>query len=187
MTIRFETRIPADQLEADKSGHEDVTQTLELSHAQRSRSRLAALLPDGQGAAIILAAREMMSPGDVLVSECGRHRVLIQAAPERLLQITAQDPFCLMRIVYHLANRHVRAMLSAQAVFIEPDAVLADMVKRLGGAVSEVEQGFVPEAGAYAAGHHHHHHEAEQADDARMGSVGEALSRQAHAARVGAP
>jgi len=137
------------------------------------------LLPDGQGAAIVLPAREFMVPGDVLVSVCGQERVRILAAAESLMRIEASDAFALMRVVYHLANRHVRAMLTREAVYIEPDTVLADMVTRLGATVSSVQACFMPESGAYAGGHHHHH--AEQAsEDAQMGNIGEVLSRQAH-------
>ena len=175
MTIRFETRVAA----SHASDLQDVTQTLELSYSQRTRSRLAVLLPDGQGAAIVLPAREFMVPGDVLVSVCGQERVRILAAAESLMRIEASDAFALMRVVYHLANRHVRAMLTREAVYIEPDTVLADMVTRLGATVSSVQACFMPESGAYAGGHHHHH--AEQAsEDAQMGNIGEVLSRQAH-------
>ena len=94
-----------------------------------------------------------------------------------------------MRIVYHLANRHVRAMLRADAVYIEPDAVLADMVRHLGGHVEVVQQAFLPEGGAYAAGHgsgghhHHDHHDdpVQATHDQAMGNLGEALSIAAHA------
>ena len=174
MTIRFETRISVGQAR----DLQDVTQTLELTCSQRTRSRLAVLLPDGQGAAIVLPAREFMAPGDVLLSVCGQERVLIQAAAESLMRIEACDAFALMRVVYHLANRHVRAMLTHEAVYIEPDTVLADMVTRLGATVSSVQTCFMPESGAYAGGHQHHGEQAPE--DAQMGNIGEVLSRQAH-------
>ncbi len=155
-----------------------VTQTLELTCAQRMRSRLAVLLPNGQGAAIVLPAREFMAPGDVLVSVCGLERVRVEAAAESLMCIKAADAFALMRVVYHLANRHVRAMLTLDAVYIEPDVVLADMVGRLGATVSSVQTAFMPESGAYAGGHHHHGELV--TEDTQMGHVGEVLSRQAH-------
>ena len=160
---------------------------LELTLEDRQRWRLAAMLPNGRAVAVILPRTEHMQHGDVLCGDQGE-RVVVQAAVEELFFIQASSPFELMRIVYHLANRHVRAMLSTEAVWIQPDPVLADMVRRLGGTVTVVQQAFIPEGGAYAAGqgggHHHHHHASEcgvEEHDQAMGNLGEELSIAAHA------
>ncbi|AWB33619.1 urease accessory protein UreE [Orrella marina] len=215
MTIRFETCVAASGMASGPGGgrsgkttlaaviNQMAVQKLALTSHQRNRSRLACLLPDGQGAAIILPARQSMHPGDRLLSACGCHCVEIVAANEPLLRIEADSPFALMRVVYHLANRHVPAMLLPEAVLIEPDTVLADLVLRLGARVNRVEAPFVPESGAYAGSHEHgsghahlhlhvdgrqganhgHHQRDDDPMDAEMGHVGEMLSRQAHEAR----
>ncbi len=161
---------------------------LSLSLEDRQRSRLAAMLPNGRAVAVILARGEQMQHGDVLCGEQGE-RVLVQAAVQELMQVKAGNMYELMRLVYHLANRHVRAMLKADAVLIEPDAVLAEMVRGLGGSVTLVQEPFIPEGGAYASGHgggghHHHSHPDEcglEAHDQAMGNLGEELSIAAHA------
>jgi len=161
---------------------------LSLSLEDRQRSRLAAMLPNGRAVAVILARGEQMQHGDVLCGEQGE-RVLVQAAVQELMQVQAANMYELMRLVYHLANRHVRAMLKPNAVLIEPDAVLADMVRGLGGSVTLVQEPFIPEGGAYAnghggGGHHHHAHPDEcglEAHDQTMGNLGEELSIAAHA------
>ena len=160
---------------------------LELTLEDRQRWRLAAMLPNGRAVAVILPRTEHMQHGDVLCGDQGE-RVVVQAAVEELFCIQASSPFELMRIVYHLANRHVRAMLTTEAVWIQPDPVLADMVRRLGGTVTVVQQAFIPEGGAYAAGqgggHHHHQHATEcgvEEHDQAMGNLGEELSIAAHA------
>jgi urease accessory protein len=161
---------------------------LSLSLEDRQRSRLAAMLPNGRAVAVILARGEQMQHGDVLCGEQGE-RVLVQAAVQELMQVQATNMYELMRLVYHLANRHVRAMLKPNAVLIEPDAVLADMVRGLGGSVTLVQEPFIPEGGAYANGHgggglHHHAHPDEcglEAHDQAMGNLGEELSIAAHA------
>ena len=161
---------------------------LSLSLEDRQRSRLAAMLPNGRAVAVILARGEQMQHGDVLCGEQGE-RVLVQAAVQELMQVQAANMYELMRLVYHLANRHVRAMLKADAVLIEPDAVLAEMVRGLGGSVTLVQEPFIPEGGAYAGGHgggghHHHSHPDEcglEAHDQAMGNLGEELSIAAHA------
>lgn len=158
---------------------------LELTLQDRQRSRLAAMLPNGRAVAVMLARGEQMQHGDVLCGEQGE-RVLVQGAPEDLMRFRANSSFELMRIVYHLANRHVRAMLQPEAVLIEPDQVLAQMVRRLGGTVDQTHEAFLPEGGAYApgAGHHHHAHPGEcgaESHDEAMGQLGEQLSIAAHA------
>ena len=185
-------------LKTKRSGHDPaLTQeptvwpqpwpVLSLSLEDRQRSRLAAMLPNGRAVAVILARGEQMQHGDVLCGEQGE-RVLVQAAVQELMQVQATNMYELMRLVYHLANRHVRAMLKPNAVLIEPDAVLADMVRGLGGSVTLVQEPFIPEGGAYASGHggghHHHTHPDEcglEAHDEAMGNLGEELSIAAHA------
>jgi urease accessory protein len=154
-------------------------------------------MDDGRAAVILLPRGTTLTNGDVLASDTGE-QVLIRAAAESLLEITANTPFQLLRLVYHLANRHVSAMLTTDAIYIESDPVLADMVVRLGGAVKLTEQPFEPEKGAYhgASTHtpshsHHgamapggdgygHNHGGVDDIDRKMGNVGEELSRQAH-------
>ena len=175
------------QLRNDSAAWPEPWPVLELTLEDRQRWRLAAMLPNGRAVAVILPRTEHMQHGDVLCGDQGE-RVVVQAAVEELFCIQASSPFELMRIVYHLANRHVRAMLSTEAVWIQPDPVLADMVRRLGGTVPGVQQALSPEGGAYAAGqgggHHHHHHASEcgvEEHDQAMGNLGEELSIAAHA------
>ena len=170
------------QLRNDSTAWPEPWPVLELKLEDRQRWRLAAMLPNGRAAAVILPRTEHMQHGDVLCGDQGE-RVVVQAAVEELFCIQANNPIELMRIVYHLANRHVRAMLSTEAVWIQPDPVLADMVRRLGGSVTVVQQAFIPEGGAYAAGqgggHQHHHHASEcgvEEHDQAMGNLGEELS-----------
>lgn len=156
-----------------------VDERLALTNHQRQRSRLAAMLPSGRAAAVILPRGDCLMPGDILLGQDGV-RVQVEAAEEPLMCVRATNSFELMRIVYHLANRHVQAMLSPTCVWIQPDPVLAALIARLGGAVASVHAPFVPEAGAYTGGHHHGECDA---TDAAMGNVGESLSIAAHRVR----
>jgi urease accessory protein len=189
MAIMLNARCAFDdpRLRSERAAWPEPWPVLELTLEDRQRWRLAAMLPNGRAVAVILPRTEHMQHGDVLCGDQGE-RVVVQAAVEDLFCLQATNPFELMRIVYHLANRHVRAMLSTDAVWIQPDPVLADMVRRLGGTVTVVQQAFIPEGGAYAAGqgggHHHHHHATEcgvEEHDQAMGNLGEALSIAAHA------
>jgi len=180
MAILFQQKLADDNDPSDQ-----VAEVLSLICADRQRSRLAAMLPNGRAVAIVLPRDQTLEPGDLLVSTCGQ-RIRIAAAPEPLLCVRAKTPFELMRLTYHLANRHVKAMLTPEAIFIEPDTVLREMIGRLGGQVTNVKQVFMPEPGAYSGGdgHHHGHHGEPEALDDQMGQVGEALSIAAHQNRA---
>ena len=158
------------------STHHDV-QVVKLVYHERQRNRLAVMLSNGQAAAIVLPRGQLLQAGDVLISSDGR-KLRIEAAIEQLMRISANTNLLLMRVIYHLANRHVRAMISEHAVFIEPDPVLERMVRQLGGRVEIVQQVFEPEAGAYSGGHHHHGEQ--EKSDLAMGTIGEMLSIAAH-------
>jgi urease accessory protein len=68
--------------------------------------------------------------------------------------------FDLVRAAYHLGNRHVQIELKPDHLKIEPDHVLADMLRAMHLTVQEAQVAFEPEGGAYSAGGHSHgHHE----------------------------
>ena len=77
--------------------------------------------------------------------------------PEPLLEIHAHDAGELVRIAWHLGNRHLPVQLLGERIRIRADHVIGEMVEGLGGHVDAIEAPFDPEAGAYAGGHHHHH------------------------------
>lgn len=84
--------------------------------------------------------------------------VLVCARPEKLLEIHAHEEGELVRIAWHLGNRHLPVQLLDARIRIRSDHVIQEMVQGLGGHVDEIEAPFDPEAGAYAGGHHHHDH-----------------------------
>jgi urease accessory protein len=83
--------------------------------------------------------------------------VRVCARPEKLLEIHAHDEAQMVRIAWHLGNRHLPVQLLGDRIRIRDDHVIRAMVEGLGGHVDDVEAPFDPEAGAYAGGHHHHH------------------------------
>ncbi|AXV81209.1 urease accessory protein UreE [Ralstonia solanacearum] len=129
---------------------------LVLPFLARSRSRLRATLDDGREVAVVLPRGTVMRGGDVLVAGDGT-LVEVLAAPEQVLRVTSDDRLALMRAAYHLGNRHTPVQVGAQALQLEADPVLEDMLVRLGVTVTHVEAPFEPEAGAYGGGHRHGH------------------------------
>lgn len=129
---------------------------LVLPFGDRSKSRLRAVLDNGEEAAIFLSRGTVLRGGDLLVSADGTF-VEVQAAAESVLQVRAGDPHALMRAAYHLGNRHTPVEIGRDYLRLEYDPVLADMLMRLGVQAERAELPFEPEAGAYGGGHKHGH------------------------------
>ncbi len=159
----------------------DNAVTLRLAYGERVKSRLATMSVDGQAVAILLPRGSVLRDGALLMGDDGA-LARIEAAPEPVTCVTAEDPLALLRAVYHLANRHVPAQLALDHVLIERDAVLEAMLRGLGLHVEHIEAPFDPEGGAY---HGEHHHGATHRDevDTVSATIGEQLSIAAHTGR----
>lgn len=137
--------------------------TLELDWQTRQKSRFDALDSQGRQVGVFLARGGVVRGGDVLVAEDGS-LIAVKAKAEPLLAVTVGPqgaPLDLLRAAYHLGNRHVPLELSATRLQLEPDHVLAEMLRRMGLVVETVEAAFEPESGAYdprSAGAHDHGH-----------------------------
>ena len=141
--------------------------TVTLDWDVRQKSRFDAESSDGRRVGVFLPRGTVVRGSDVLITQDGSLLRVI-AAPQPVLRITActdhhhghdHDPaFDLMRAAYHLGNRHVPIELRPDHLKIEPDHVLADMLRAMHLNVAEVREPFEPEGGAYAAGHGHGHH-----------------------------
>jgi urease accessory protein len=139
---------------------------IELDWDLRQKSRFDATASDGQHIGVFLARGSVVRGGDVLVLESGT-LVRVIAAPQPVLRITAcshhghhhDAAFDLMRAAYHLGNRHVPIELKPDHLKIEPDHVLAALLRAMHLEVDEVSEAFEPEAGAYGqhADHGHSH------------------------------
>lgn len=75
--------------------------------------------------------------------------VQIIAADELLYAVTARDTAHLVRLAWHIGNRHTSAQLEANRILIKRDHVLKIMLEGLGGTVSNVSEPFFAEHGAY--------------------------------------
>ncbi len=132
---------------------EHPAETLALNYDTRQKSRFRATLTSGEDIGVDLPRTGVLRGGAFVATETGEV-LQILAAPETLHQVTATQPFDLLKAAYHLGNRHVPLMLTPTALYLEPDYVLADMVRGLGLEVTEVQHPFEPESGAYAQHHH---------------------------------
>jgi urease accessory protein len=135
--------------------------TVELDWDVRQKSRFDTTDSAGRHIGVFLPRGTLVRGGDILVAADGS-LIRVIAAPQAVLRITPcpqhGTPFNLVRAAYHLGNRHVQIELKSDHLKIEPDHVLADMLRAMHLIVKPSEEGFEPEGGAYAAGGHGHDH-----------------------------
>ncbi len=130
-------------------------ETVELTFDTRQKSRFRAALASGIDIGADLPRTGILRSGSYIATQEG-DVLRVDAKPERLMQVTSQTDFDLLKAAYHLGNRHVPLMLTPAALYFEPDHVLAEMVEGLGLTVSETDHPFEPESGAYAQHSHDH-------------------------------
>jgi urease accessory protein len=134
--------------------------TLDFDDRFRRRRRYVA----ESGFAFLLDLEEAvpLRDGDGLLLEAGGV-ILVRAAPEPLVEVRAPTPSLLMRLAWHLGNRHLPTEIQADRLLIRDDHVIVGMLRGLGAELQKVDAPFNPEGGAYGEhnrqpGHHHHHH-----------------------------
>ncbi len=124
--------------------------TLDFDSRHRRRLRLAA--DDGEPLVLDLAQTTVLRDGDGLQTEDGDW-IGVRAAPESLLDITAAEDQALVRIAWHLGNRHLPTQILDGRLRIRDDHVIAAMLAGLGARVESVSAPFDPESGAYQHAH----------------------------------
>jgi len=160
----------------------------------RQKSRFESTDSAGRQVGVFLQRGQVVRGGDVLVGEDGS-LLKVLAAPQAVLRITHCSehgtPFDLTRAAYHLGNRHVPIELQPDHLKIEPDHVLADMLRAMHLIVHEVQDSFEPENGAYgehggghpqghAHGHSNAHDHAHGHDDAHATAANHNHDHQHH-------
>ena len=136
--------------------HASTEHTVTLDYDARFKRRIAMRTDQGEEFLLDLPKVTDMRAGDHLVLEDGRE-VKVIAADEPLMKITATDTHHLMRLTWHIGNRHLPCQIAEDHLLIRPDRVIQEMIEKLGGTVEPVTQPFTPEGGAYGQGRTHSH------------------------------
>lgn len=126
-----------------------------IDYDRRYRRRILLRTDGGNDVMLDLKQAVRLRHGDGLRLEDGGI-VQVLARPEKLLEIHAHSDAEMVRIAWHLGNRHLPVQLIRDRIRIREDHVIAQMVELLGGHAEAIEAPFDPESGAYAGGHHHH-------------------------------
>jgi urease accessory protein len=124
-----------------------------LDHSERRLRRKLLRLSQGEEVMIDLPQTITLEPGTGLQLEDGRIATIL-AADELLYEIRAKNPAHLIKLAWHIGNRHTSAQLEQHRILIKRDHVLKTMLEGLGATVSNVSEPFFAEHGAY---HSHAH------------------------------
>ena len=127
---------------------EAALDTITLAYVDRHRRRIRLVADSGEAYLLDLPRAHHLVDGDGLELEGGDY-LRVRAAPEPVFEIEAADPADLLRIVWHLGNRHLPVQVAGARVRIGADHVIAEMVAGLGGRITRLEAPFDPETGAY--------------------------------------
>ncbi len=153
--------IRATQVLGQGRWHDTPADSVVLDFDDRHRRRIAMTGTRGLGFLLDLETATALRGGDALVLDDGR-LIEVVAAPEPLIEIRATDSQHLVRIGWHLGNRHLPTQITTRGLRVRRDHVIEEMLKGLGARLIEIDAPFDPEGGAYAeaaTAHAHAHHD----------------------------
>ena len=131
--------------------------TITLDATERHRRRVRLESDGGIAFLLDLPAARLLRTGDLLVLS-DRRTVEVRAAPEALYEVRGAGPVELLRLAWHVGNRHLPTEVHEDHLRIREDPVIRTMLEGLGATVRERSAGFDPEGGAYAGGAAHEGH-----------------------------
>ncbi|MGG5823232.1 urease accessory protein UreE [Falsiroseomonas sp. HW251] len=144
----------------------EARDTVAMDFDDRWRRRKLYTAQGGLAFLLDLPEAQVLKEGDGLQLATGGF-VRVKAAPEPLVEVRGKDPQHLLRLAWHLGNRHLPAEIADGRILIRYDHVIIRMLEGLGAVLATVEAPFNPEGGAYGEHnrapdhpheHHHYHH-----------------------------
>jgi urease accessory protein len=128
-----------------------------LDAGDRHRRRI--MLKGAHGTEFLLDLDEVVAlrDGDGIMLDDGAI-VLVTGQSEPLAELAARTPLALVRLAWHIGNRHTDVQIVGDKLRIRHDHVLEDMLRGLGARLAPIEAPFDPEHGAYGHGHQHRDH-----------------------------
>ncbi len=129
--------------------HDDID-SVTLGYDDRHRRRLRLTTNDGEGVLLDLTKPQPLDDGDGLEFENAGGWLRITAAPERVLEIKGQDQQHLIRLAWHLGNRHLPTqILNDGRLRIRYDQVIEELLANLNAIVVQVEAPFKPDGNGF--------------------------------------
>jgi urease accessory protein len=138
-----------------QSGTFTASDRVVLDADERQRRRIVLTGENGTRLLLDFEKPVILRDGDGLALEDGSV-VQVAGRAEPLVEVSAKAPADLVRLAWHIGNRHTDIQFTDQRFRIRRDHVLEEMLRGLGAITSEVEASFEPEPVA-PHGHPHTH------------------------------
>jgi len=129
-----------------------------LDSSERHRRRVVLTAERGLAFLLDLPHATVLRDGDGLVLDDGAI-VRVAGKPEPLVEISAASPSELVRIAWHIGNRHTDLQIIGDKLRIQRDHVLEEMLHGLGARLTHIDAPFEPESGAYEPHHAYDGHD----------------------------
>ena len=134
---------------------EAAVDAVTLPYLDRHRRRIRLVADSGTPFLLDLPRAQHLTEGDGLELDNGSY-MRVRSAAEPVIEIAADSPTELLRIAWHIGNRHLPVQALDDRLRIRADHVIASMVEGLGGRITWCDAPFDPEIGAYAGAAHSH-------------------------------
>lgn len=134
-----------------KAGHwpeSGDVDSVTLGYDDRHRRRLRLTTDGGEAVLLDLTKPQPLDDGDGLAFENDGGWLRIKAAPEKVLEISGRDDRHLIRLAWHLGNRHLPTqILKDGRLRIRYDHVIEEMLSNFGAVMKRGQATFIPEGG----------------------------------------
>lgn len=144
-----------------QAGHwTDATDHCVMTYDDRFIRRKVIETAKGQYLLVNLAKTTSLDSGDAFELTDGR-MIEVREAQEPLYAVTGD----LVQLAWHIGNRHTPCQIEADRLVIQRDKVIGHMLEHLGATLTEIDEPFTPEGGAYGHGRTHSHEHVATAHD----------------------
>ena len=126
------------------------TLKLTLNSDQRKIHRGERLSDCNRELLLQLPREGKINDGDILKTNQENIFILVIAKIEKLFQLNAFSKLELLKVSYHLGNRHVEMEISNNYLFVKEDYVIKNLLENLGVEIKKVNKKFFPETGAFS-------------------------------------
>ncbi|KHQ55038.1 urease accessory protein UreE [Mameliella alba] len=146
------TELPVAQTLRPAGSWSGEHETCRLTYDERFLRRKVLTTVNGERFVVDLEKTTSLEEGDALECDDGR-LIEVVAAAEDLLAVSGDLP----RLAWHIGNRHTPCQMAGTVLLIQRDPVIRHMLEHLGAGITEIQEPFMPEGGAYGHGRTHSH------------------------------
>ena len=133
----------------NQNSHDGNYLKLTLSSDQRRVFRGKRKSDCNQELQLQLPREGKLNDGDILRTNHKNLFVQIIAQKENLIEITAKTNLELIKVAYHLGNRHVDIEINENILLTKSDYITEELLKNFEVIFNKVEKEFFPEIGAF--------------------------------------